>query len=163
VSKRCDAGGWARRGNRNLRTGQEERRFNGGNITDENIDRTSNAPGTLSMANTGDPNSGGSQFFLNVADNKGLDWWAGSPESKHPVFGQVVRHRRCSQNKDCHVMTSPPMATGRRPGRARGLRGHLQGAGESKDDGPRRAGPPQARGASLLSLRGPVSASVALP
>ena len=28
--------------------------------------RISNEPGTLSMANTGQPNSGGSQFFMNV-------------------------------------------------------------------------------------------------
>lgn len=28
--------------------------------------RISNEPGTLSMANTGAPNSGGSQFFMNV-------------------------------------------------------------------------------------------------
>ncbi|KAH8045596.1 peptidyl-prolyl cis-trans isomerase [Aureococcus anophagefferens] len=61
----------------------------GGNIKDENIDRTSNAPGTLSMANTGAKNSGGSQFFLNVANNKNLDWFTGG-ESKHPVFGKVV-------------------------------------------------------------------------
>lgn len=42
----------------------------------------SNAPGTLSMANAG-PNSGGSQFFLNVVDNARLD-------GKHPVFGKVI-------------------------------------------------------------------------
>ena len=28
-------------------------------VQDEHIDRTSNKPGTLSMANTGDPNTGG--------------------------------------------------------------------------------------------------------
>eukprot|EP00966_Prymnesium_polylepis_P285773 6601460-Prymnesium_polylepis.2 len=33
---------------------------------DENISRDSNDVGTLSMGNTGAPNSGGSQFFLNV-------------------------------------------------------------------------------------------------
>ena len=74
---------------KNLATGETEKRFNGGNIKDENIDRTSNAPGTLSMANTGAKNSGGSQFFLNVANNKNLDWFTGG-ESKHPVFGKVV-------------------------------------------------------------------------
>merc|ERR1719502_2591127 len=50
---------------KNLKTGGMEKRSNGGNIQDENISRDSNAPGTLSMANTGRPNSGGSQFFLN--------------------------------------------------------------------------------------------------
>jgi hypothetical protein len=66
-----------------------ERRFNGGNILDENIDRTSNSAGTLSMANTGDPNTNGSQLFLNVADNSNLDWFSAG-ESRHPVFGQLV-------------------------------------------------------------------------
>merc|ERR1712216_152500 len=41
----------------------------GGNIPDELIDKTSNEPGTLSMANTGQPNSGGSQFFINTVHN----------------------------------------------------------------------------------------------
>merc|ERR1711920_370995 len=71
------------------KTGGTERRSNGGNIKDENIDRTSNGPGTLSMANTGQPNSGGSQFFINVADNNFLDWFSGG-QSKHPVFGKIT-------------------------------------------------------------------------
>jgi hypothetical protein len=41
------------------------------------------------MANTGDPNTGGSQFFLNVANNPNLDWFEPG-ESKHPVFGQLA-------------------------------------------------------------------------
>merc|ERR1719504_553482 len=73
----------------NLKTGGKERRSNGGNIKDENISRDTNAPGTLSMANTGQPNSGGSQFFMNVADNNNLDWFTGG-QSKHPVFGKLV-------------------------------------------------------------------------
>jgi len=73
----------------NLETGVAETRSNGGNIQDENISKDSNAVGTLSMANTGRPNSGGSQFFLNVANNANLDWFAPGP-SKHPVFGKVT-------------------------------------------------------------------------
>ena len=63
----------------------------GGNIPDELIDKTSNEPGTLSMANTGQPNSGGSQFFINTVHNDFLDWWRDdlSP-SQHPVFGKVT-------------------------------------------------------------------------
>ena len=41
------------------------------------------------MANTGQPNSGGSQFFINVAHNANLDWFSPGP-SRHPVFGQVT-------------------------------------------------------------------------
>jgi cyclophilin family peptidyl-prolyl cis-trans isomerase len=74
---------------KNLGTGATEKRSNGGNIEDENISKDSNVPGTLSMANTGQKNSGGSQFFLNVANNANLDWFSGGA-SKHPVFGKVV-------------------------------------------------------------------------
>jgi cyclophilin family peptidyl-prolyl cis-trans isomerase len=51
--------------------------------------KLSNEPGTLSMANTGRPNSGGSQFFLNTAHNAYLDWFSPGA-SKHPVFGRVT-------------------------------------------------------------------------
>jgi len=63
-----------------------------GNIQDEfNADaKFSNEPGTLSMANTGRPNSGGSQFFVNTVHNSFLDWWDTSTPSKHPVFGKVI-------------------------------------------------------------------------
>jgi cyclophilin family peptidyl-prolyl cis-trans isomerase len=50
-----------------------------GGIPDEfrepNCPRLSNEIGTLSMANTGQPNSGGSQFFLNTVHNSFLDFW----------------------------------------------------------------------------------------
>ena len=51
--------------------------------------KASNEPGTLSMANTGQPNSGGSQFFINTVDNAYLDWFSAGA-SKHPVFGKIV-------------------------------------------------------------------------
>lgn len=41
-----------------------------------------NNRGTISMANAG-PNTGSSQFFINLADNNFLD-------AKHPAFGKVV-------------------------------------------------------------------------
>ncbi len=62
-----------------------------GTIQDEfppNV-RLSNEPGTLSMANTGRPNSGGSQFFINTVHNSFLDYFSPGA-SKHPVFGRVV-------------------------------------------------------------------------
>lgn len=49
----------------------------------------SNEPFTLSMANTGAPHSGGSQFFINTKHNSYLDWFTSGP-SKHPVFGKVI-------------------------------------------------------------------------
>jgi cyclophilin family peptidyl-prolyl cis-trans isomerase len=62
-----------------------------GTIEDEHLEdaKISNTPGTLSMANTGRPNSGGSQFFINTANNNYLDWFTSGP-SKHPVFGKVT-------------------------------------------------------------------------
>ncbi len=50
----------------------------------------SNARGTISMANTGQPNSGGSQFFINTVDNLALDFDKEPLTSRHPVFGRVV-------------------------------------------------------------------------
>lgn len=58
-------------------------------IKDEFIEGLSNTRGTISMANSG-PNSGGSQFFLNVGDNSRLDWDKPPAQSKHPVFGKVT-------------------------------------------------------------------------
>ena len=51
-------------------------------IKDEFAKGLSNTRGTIAMANAG-PNTGGSQFFINVVDNTFLD-------GKHPVFGKVV-------------------------------------------------------------------------
>jgi len=51
-------------------------------IKDEFSENNRNDRGTISMANAG-PNTGGSQFFINLVDNNFLD-------SKHPVFGKVV-------------------------------------------------------------------------
>lgn len=51
----------------------------------------SNVRGTIAMANTGQPNSGGSQFFINTVDNLGLDFDKDPAASKHPVFGRVVK------------------------------------------------------------------------
>jgi cyclophilin family peptidyl-prolyl cis-trans isomerase len=41
------------------------------------------------MANTGRPNSGGCQFFINTKHNDYLDWFTPG-QSKHPVFGRVI-------------------------------------------------------------------------
>jgi len=51
-------------------------------IKDEFTNSNHNARGTISMANAG-PDTGGSQFFINLVNNNHLD-------TKHPVFGKVV-------------------------------------------------------------------------
>jgi peptidylprolyl isomerase len=51
-------------------------------INDEFTNSNRNDRGTISMANAG-PNTGGSQFFINLVGNNFLD-------TKHPVFGKVV-------------------------------------------------------------------------
>ncbi len=51
-------------------------------IKDEFREINENNRGTISMANAG-PNTGGSQFFINLVNNNYLD-------GKHPVFGEVV-------------------------------------------------------------------------
>ena len=62
-----------------------------GTIKDEHPEdaKISNEPGTLSMANTGQPNSGSCQFFINTVHNSYLDWFSPG-QSKHPVFGKVT-------------------------------------------------------------------------
>jgi cyclophilin family peptidyl-prolyl cis-trans isomerase len=62
-----------------------------GTIQDEHPPehKLSNEPLTLSMANTGAPNTGGSQFFVNTVHNTYLDWFTPGA-SKHPVFGRVT-------------------------------------------------------------------------
>ena len=52
-------------------------------IKDEFTQYNRNDRGTISMANAG-PNTGGSQFFINLVDNNFLD-------NKHPVFGKITR------------------------------------------------------------------------
>ena len=51
-------------------------------IQDEFTSENRNDRGTIAMANAG-PNTGSSQFFINLVNNNFLD-------DKHPVFGKVV-------------------------------------------------------------------------
>lgn len=59
-------------------------------IKDEFVNGSSNIRGTISMANAG-PNSGGSQFFINLVNNTFLDWDKPPQQSKHPAFGKVIK------------------------------------------------------------------------
>jgi len=51
----------------------------------DNSENNKNNRGTIAMANKGEdyPNSGSSQFFINLVDNNYLD-------TLHPVFGEVI-------------------------------------------------------------------------
>jgi len=50
-----------------------------------------NVPGTVAMARTSDPHSATAQFFINVADNKFLNFREASPQGfGYTVFGKVV-------------------------------------------------------------------------
>jgi cyclophilin family peptidyl-prolyl cis-trans isomerase len=50
-----------------------------------------NTPGTVAMARTGDPHSATAQFFINVADNKFLNFREATPQGYgYTVFGKVV-------------------------------------------------------------------------
>ena len=82
-----------------------------GNIPDEHppAQKLSNEPMTLSMANTGRPNSGGSQFFINATHNAYLDWFTPGP-SKHPVFGKVIDGQDVVKK-----IETTPTASGDRP------------------------------------------------
>lgn len=59
-------------------------------IQDEFVKGLSNVRGTIAMANTGQPNSGGSQFFINLVNNTALDFDKEPLTSRHPVFGKVI-------------------------------------------------------------------------
>ena len=50
-----------------------------------------NAPGTIAMARTSEPNSATAQFFINVADNKFLNFRDPSPAGiGYTAFGKVI-------------------------------------------------------------------------
>ena len=59
-------------------------------IEDEFDRDLSNLRGTVAMANIGQPDTGGSQFFINYANNVFLDFNQEPSTSKHAVFGHVI-------------------------------------------------------------------------
>lgn len=63
----------------------------GYSIEDEFHTDMRNIKKTISMANSG-PNTGGSQFFINLVNNNYLDYDQTPLSSKHPVFGKVTQN-----------------------------------------------------------------------
>jgi peptidylprolyl isomerase len=57
-------------------------------IQDEFTSHNKNGRGAVAMANTGQPNSGGSQFFINLVDNSALQ--GNTFDNNYPVFGNVI-------------------------------------------------------------------------
>ena len=58
-------------------------------IENEASNGLSNAPMTLAMARTNDPNSATAQFFINLVDNKRLDY-VSNMNPGYAVFGKVI-------------------------------------------------------------------------
>ena len=71
-------------------------------FADELRDNNHNVMGTISMANSG-PDTNGSQFFINTADNNFLD-------GKHTTFGRVVAGMEV-----VHAIGSAPTGPADRP------------------------------------------------
>ena len=73
-----------------------------------------NVPGTLAMARTGDPNSATAQFFINVADNKSLNFRSADQQGYgYTVFGKVIEGMDVIDRiARAPVGTSTPVAPG---------------------------------------------------
>ena len=61
-------------------------------VINESKNRMHNDRGTLAMARTSDPDSAGSQFFINQRNNPRLDWTPFKPG--YTVFGEVITGMR---------------------------------------------------------------------
>ena len=61
-------------------------------VINESKNRVHNDRGTLPMARTSDPDSAGSQFFINQRNNPRLDWTPFKPG--YTVFGEVITGMR---------------------------------------------------------------------
>lgn len=78
-------------------------------IVNEAAHAPSNLRGTLAMARTMDPDSATSQFYINLSDNRSLDYSGGGPRGAgYCAFGKVVEGMEVVD-----AMAAAP--TGRRP------------------------------------------------
>jgi len=64
----------------------------GRTVPNESKNRLHNDRGTVAMARTSDPDSAGSQFFINQRNNPRLDWTPFTPG--YTVFGEVINGMR---------------------------------------------------------------------
>lgn len=64
----------------------------GRTVVNESKNRLHNDRGTVAMARTSDPDSAGSQFFINQRNNPRLDWTPFTPG--YTVFGEVISGMR---------------------------------------------------------------------
>ncbi|KAJ9457904.1 Peptidyl-prolyl cis-trans isomerase-like 1 [Diplonema papillatum] len=71
--------------------GVERTRDANGCVPDEFVGEKSNEMYTLALANAGLPNTGSSQFFVNLADNSFFDYWDDRSPDKHVVFGRITQ------------------------------------------------------------------------
>ncbi|WP_018151913.1 peptidylprolyl isomerase [Leeia oryzae] len=68
-----------------------------------------NKPGTLAMARTNDPDSATSQFFINLNDNKHLNFYKPQPDYiGYAVFGRIVKGYEVAEK----ISTVPTHAVG---------------------------------------------------
>lgn len=77
-------------------------------IVNEAAKGPKNSRGTLSMARTMQPDSATSQFFINLVDNRSLDYRGPGPGAGYCVFGAVVEGMEA-------VDAMAKVKTGRRP------------------------------------------------
>ena len=71
--------------------------------------RLTNKPGTLAMCNLNAPDTCGSQFFVNVAHNRFLDFFDDQSPAEHPVFGKLNEESFDLVKKMCEEETTPPL------------------------------------------------------
>ncbi len=59
-------------------------------VENESSNGLENARGTIAMARTGDPHSATAQFYINVVDNRSLNYSSSPQRWGYTVFGKVI-------------------------------------------------------------------------
>ena len=90
-------------------TSELEYRDSGKLVKNESGNKLSNARGTIAMARTSDPDSASAQFYINVKDNKHLDFR--NPIPGYTVFGFVTKGMEVVEKielVDTHIKNGMP-------------------------------------------------------